>query len=130
MKQPWPLTLEYYVIEFEDEPGAWWWTNGTVLLRGVGERPNRKRVVKPSLDLTAGLSAKRVESDWEPHSETVARATENHWHRIQLGFLGLAESWPTPIKWLVPKGKKPFAALALEIESQQIVAVVMPMRIQ
>jgi len=34
-----------------------------------------------------------------------------------------------PIKWLVPKGKKPFAALALEIESQQIVAVVMPLRV-
>jgi hypothetical protein len=131
----WP---DICIVEFPDEPKVWWWTDTFVLLRGVGEKPDGYSGVKPKKEFsqTAMLDVRRTPSKWEhclsrwSHIEECVRSLKNNSHGLDVKYHRLPEHWAKPVKWLVPvKGDNWSApSLAVEAESQQIVAVVMPMK--
>lgn len=136
----WPAYLHEWtylrVVEFPDEPKVWWWTDTHMLLRGVGKKPDGYDFGKPKKEFaeTAALQVRRTKTDWQrcssksSHISECVRSLKNDHHGIDVKYYRLLEHWPKPVKWLVPENKLVWnvAALAVEVQSQQIVAVVMP----
>ena len=127
------------IAVFDDEPKVWWWTDSSVLIRGVGAKPKNRSSVpgEPLLAKSARLDVARVRVPlWEEckaeldfKNINVVRDAKHRFFGIQDRYRQIVERWPKPIEWLVPESKKDrfAAALAREVESQQIVAAVMPM---
>lgn len=127
------------IVVFDDEPKVWWWTDNVALVRGVGAKPKGYVRVPGKLSLanTAKLDVARVcVALWQQcagrfgteYIDTV-RDHKRTFFGIQEKYQSIVEKWPKPVKWLIPRSEKnrSAAALVLEAESQQIVAVVMPM---
>lgn len=138
MTHPWPSCIMQWpdlgVVEFPDEPKIWWWTDTHVLLRGVGDKPVGYDIkVKKEFYVTAALAVKRARTKWERciHEETErVRALKNKLHGLNVEYYRLLEHWPKHVKWLVPENRETWnaASLAVEADSNQIVAVIMPMK--
>ena len=132
--QGWPYLR---TVEFPDEPKTWWWTDAYVLLRGVGQKPDGYNIIKPKKEFaeTALLDVRRTRTKWEHGNskwtsvEEYVCALKNDFHGIDAKYHRLLEHWSKPVKWLVPvKGDNWCApTLAVEVESQQVVAVIMPL---
>lgn len=119
-------------LVFPDDPGAWWWSNGHVMLRCDGAPPNGPRLVNNrTLAGTVVPELKRATIEWSAGGLVHDDTERVRFHRLKGDeVVCLSEKYfrlinsNAPDAWLVAGPTDPVHAL----KNGQLIAVAMPIR--